>query len=347
MNTPASTATHRLASAEGERGLIDLIRRRLPPAPADLLVGPGDDAAVVRPDRGAFQILTTDAVVEGVHFDLRSSSPADAGHKALAANLSDIASMGGAPRFALLSLMLPDACTLETVDQLLDGFLDLAERARVTVAGGNISRSPGPLIIDVALTGSVRPRKVLTRGGGRAGDRLYVSGSIGAAAAGLAWLKAQGSGTYRERPTDPGLGECVDRHRRPEPRIRLGTIAGRTRAASACLDLSDGLADAVRQMAEASGTGAKVDAGRLPIQPAAVEWFRSTGADPVLRALQGGDDYELLLAVPARAKGRFRALTRLAGGLALTHIGELTKESSLALVRDGVEEALPEGFAHF
>ena len=336
-----------VTSGGGERGLIDLIKRRLPPAPPDLLVGPGDDAAVVRPERGALEILTTDALVEGVHFDLRFSSPADAGHKALAVNLSDIAAMGGAPRFTLLSLMLPGTCTVETVNAILDGFLALAARARVAVAGGNITRSPGPLVIDAAVTGSVRPRKVLTRSGGRAGDWLYVSGSIGTAAAGLEWLEAHGSQASGERPADSGLGECVDRHRRPEPRIRLGMIAGRTRAASACMDLSDGLADAVRQVAQASGTGAKIDAARLPIQPAAAEWFLSRSEDPVVRALEAGDDYELLLAVPARFKGRFRGLTRLVGGLPLTHIGELTRERTLTLVRDGVSENLPEGFSHF
>ena len=172
-------------AAIGERGLIDHIRRRLPPSPAALVVGIGDDAAVAVVDRGALQVLTTDALVEGVHFDRRFSSPADIGYKALAVNVSDIASMGAAPRFALLSLMLPPTLPFADVDGLLDGLLEVAASTGVALAGGNITRSPGPLVVDVTVVGSVRPRRILTRSGGHAGDGLYVSGAIGAAAAGL------------------------------------------------------------------------------------------------------------------------------------------------------------------
>src|SRR5690606_25392128 len=201
------------------------------------------------------------ALVEHVHFDFRFSSPADVGHKALAVNLSDVAAMGGAARFALLSLMLPDACTREIVEGLIDGCLTLAEREKVTLAGGNISRSPGPLVVDMTVTGSGKPRRSLPRGAGRPGDRLYVTGSLGAAAAGLAWLRANAERNVGQDPPEASVADCVTRHRRPEPRTRLGRLLGRNRAASACMDLSDGLADAVRQIATASGTGARIDAG--------------------------------------------------------------------------------------
>lgn len=346
MSTPDRGTTEPLASTLGERGLIERIRRMLPAPPADLLVGPGDDAAVVRPERGAFEILTTDAVVEGVHFDFRFSSPRDVGHKALAINLSDIASMGGTPRFALLSLMVPEAFGLEAFDGVLDGLLKLAGEHRVAIAGGNICRSPGPLVVDVTVTGAARPRKILTRSRGRPGDRLYVSGTIGASSAGLAWLQ-QHAGAGAQATTDGALLECVERHRRPQARVRLGSVIGRTRAASACMDLSDGLADAIRQVAEASGTGARVHAERLPLHPGAREIFTGAGKDPVESAIAGGDDYELLFAVPARLERRFRAAARLAQGIGLTHIGELTAERSLVVVRDGVETPLPGGFVHF
>jgi len=346
LNTPDRVAPGRLAAELGEHGLIERIRSMLPAPPADLLVGPGDDAAVVRPERGAFEILTTDALIEGVHFDFRFSAAADVGHKALAVNLSDIAAMGGTPRFALLSLMLPESCGLDTFDRLVEGFLELAARSRVAVAGGNISRSPGPLVVDVTVTGSARPRKVLTRAGGRAGHRLYVTGMIGAAAAGLSWLREHaGAGEVAQPPGR--LAECVEKHRRPEPRLRLGAVLGRTRAASACMDLSDGLADAVRQIAEASGTGARIEAGRLPVHPGALEIFNGAGQDAVKSALEGGDDYELLFAVPVRYKGRLRAAARLGQGLGITEIGELTAERSLVVLRDGVETPLPPGFVHF
>src|SRR6185436_8442716 len=132
----------------GEHDLILGIRARVPPAPPWLLVGIGDDAAVVKPERGALEVLTTDGLVEGVHFDRRFSTPRDIGWKALAVNLSDVAAMGGTPRLALLSLSLPAAVTADEVHALVDGFLELAADARVTLAGGNDTRSPGPLMVD-------------------------------------------------------------------------------------------------------------------------------------------------------------------------------------------------------
>lgn len=340
MTSPGSGA----APPPGERALIERIRRRLPAPPPSLLVGPGDDAAVVVPERGAFQVLTTDAVVEGIHFDRRFSTLSDVGWKALAVNVSDLAAMGARPEFALLSLILPDGTTAADVDALLDGLLEMAAEAGVALAGGNISRSPGPLVVDVTATGSVRPRRLLTRAAGKPGDQLFVTGSIGAAAAGLDWLRAQ-AGPVPDGPA--GLDGCAARHRRPRPRVRFGMLLGRNKAASACMDLSDGLADGVRQVAEASGTGAVVEAAALPIDQAAREWWASRGADPVLAALSGGDDYELLFAVPKRLRSRLRAVVRSGRGLPFTRIGELTAEPSIVLRRDGAEEEMPEGFTHW
>lgn len=345
MSTPGSTTASGIVSELGERGLIERIRQRLPPPPSHLLVGPGDDAAVIAGERGAFQILTTDALVEGIHFDRRFSSPADIGHKALAVNVSDVAAMGGTAQVALLSLMLPDSTTVEAVDGVLDGLLALASGLKIALAGGNITRSPGPLIIDVTVMGFAKPRKVLTRSGGKPGDVLYVSGTIGAAAAGLDWLRANES--RHAEPSTPAIADCVSRHRRPEPRTRLGSALGRMRAASACMDLSDGLADAVHQIADASGTGARIDAARLPVHPGAVEWFSSGDADPLDRSIRGGDDYELLFSVPPRRRGRLRGVSHAIRGLALTPVGELTSNRTIELVRDGVATPLPTGFSHF
>ncbi|HEU4939843.1 MAG TPA: thiamine-phosphate kinase [Vicinamibacterales bacterium] len=355
MSSPGSATGSRVADV-GERALIERIRARVPAPDTALVVGIGDDAAVAVPDRGALQVLTTDALVEGVHFDRRFSTPTDVGHKALAVNVSDVASMGGTPRFALLSLMLPAHTTLTEVDQLLDGLLDLAKRLHITLAGGNITRSPGPLVVDVTVAGSVRPRRILTRAGGRAGDDLYVTGRIGAAVAGLEWLREQcgiSDDVGEEklvpppRPSDGELAECVERYCRPEPRARLGAILGRTRAASACMDLSDGLADAVTQIASASHTGAEIDAALLPIHSSAQAWFNRKGADAVSAAVAGGDDYELLFAVPPKRRGRLRGVFREARGVPITRIGALTAERSVGLTRNGRLEPLPTGFVHF
>src|SRR5688572_8051790 len=194
----------------GERALIERIRLRIPAAPPFVVVGIGDDAAVVEPERNLLEVLTTDCQVEGVHFDQTFVGAADIGHKALAVNLSDLAAMGAAPRVALLSLVLPPAMLVASVDALVDGVTALAARARISIVGGNIARSSGPLIVDVTVTGSVHSRRVLTRAGARAGDDLYVTGALGGAAAGLRMLRANAG----------SAGSAVERYRRPEPRTR-------------------------------------------------------------------------------------------------------------------------------
>jgi thiamine-monophosphate kinase len=228
------------------------------------------------------------------------------------------------------------------LEALLDGFLGLAARSGTHLVGGNVTRSPGPLVIDVTLSGSAKRRKVLTRAGGRPGDELYVSGTIGGAAAGLAWLEREGAGP----PASEAVGQVVDRFLRPEPRLRLGQLVGRTKAASAAMDLSDGLADAVRQIAEASGTGAVVEASALPVHPGVPEVFASP-EEALAAAVGGGDDYELLFAVPRRAGRRFAAAARLAR-VPVTRIGALAPSAAgLVLRTEAGDRPLPEGYEHF
>jgi thiamine-monophosphate kinase len=293
---------------------------------------------VLAPVRNERLVVTTDAVVEGVHFNCAYSTPADIGHKALSVNLSDLAAMGAVPRWALLSLVLPGSWPVADVEDLVDGLSAQAGRHGVSVVGGNITRTDGPLVVDVTAGGSVQSRRWLTRSGARAGDAIWVSGTLGGAAAGLEMLRSG----IRE-----SASACIARHRRPEPRVRLGVTVGRARAARAAMDLSDGLADALRQVAAASGVGVRVDAEALPIEPGAREWWTSRGGDAVLAALAGGDDYELLLAVPAKG-GRLRSVRRHVADPPLTQIGTFTKDArELVLVRAGNEEALPKGYEHF
>jgi thiamine-monophosphate kinase len=336
----------------GERALIERIRQRLPPGASWLTIGPGDDAAVVEPVRNALDVLTVDTLVEGVHF-ARSLAPASAiGFRALAVNLSDLAAMGAEPRAALLALALPSGWPLTALDGFLDGFLGLGARYGVHLVGGNITRSPGAMVATVTVTGAVGRRQVLTRAGARPGDEVYVSGRIGAAAAGLESLRElQGLPAHptdeEAREEDESLAACQARYRRPEPRVRLGLALARNRAASACMDLSDGLADAASQVADASGAGITLDAAALPLHPAARHWFEAHGADPIRAALAGGDDYELLFTVRPRHRGRLRAARRRAGDVAITRIGVVTAERRVVLKRDGREEPVPSGFAHF
>ena len=309
--------------------------------PPWVIVGPGDDAAVLKPVRGAFDVLTTDVQVEGIHFDRRFVPPDAIGHRALAVNLSDLAAMGARPRVALLSLMLPDALPVADVDAILDGLLALAADTQTALVGGNITRSPGPLVVDVTAVGSVARRKVLGRGGARPGDEVYLTGAIGAARAGLAMLQAGATAD------DRFSAGCRARYLRPVPRVRIGGQLGRVRAASACMDLSDGLADAVRQVCEASGVGALIEAGALPIDPGARTWSEAHGEDAVRAAVQGGDDYELLFTVPRRFRGRLRTVRAIAGDVAITRIGAITRERDIRLRHDGRDEPWPSGFEHF
>ncbi|MBI4477756.1 MAG: thiamine-phosphate kinase [Acidobacteria bacterium] len=356
----------------GELGLIARIKARLPESAPGILVGPGDDAAVMERCRGEELAITTDALVDGVHFD-RSFVPLDAvGYRALAVNLSDLAAMGARPLTCVLSLGLPARTELAAIDRFLDGFLALASQFGVTLAGGNISNSPNVLFVDVTAIGSVRRRRILARRGARPGDDLWVSGEIGAAAAGLEWLRERrdsGFGRLRShdqtertsaslaeaRSAEAGVRDseeeaefsrCIERFLRPEPRVRLGRALASHRAASSCIDLSDGLGDAVRQLCAASGVGAALEADALPIAPPARRWFESHGQPAIDRAIAGGDDYELLFTSAPRVRRRLDAVARL-GRVRLTRVGSITADRRVVLQYGGREEELPPGFAHF
>ncbi|HEV8211070.1 MAG TPA: thiamine-phosphate kinase [Vicinamibacterales bacterium] len=336
-----------------ERELIARIRAHLPPAPPWVLVGIGDDAAVVEPERNRVEVLTVDASVDGVHFD-RALAPPDAiGHRALAVNLSDLAAMGAAPRLALLSMALPPTLPLADFDAIVGGFAALAARHGVQVVGGNLTRTPGPLTIDVTVMGTVKRRQALTRAGARPGDDLYVSGTIGTAAAGLRLLQSSAGSARSQSQSSVGTTEIADSrliraYLTPEPRVALGVHLARNRAASACMDLSDGLSDGLEQVADASGVGMTIDGDAVPIDAGARAVFAARGEDAVAEALRGGDDYELLIAVRPRTQRRLTEAIRR-GGVPLTRIGRCTAERGITVrgahAASPVER--PQGFSHF
>ena len=327
-----------------EQELVGRIKARLAPPPPWMLVGIGDDAAVVEPVRNLVDVLTVDSIVEGVHFDRRYAPPQAIGHRALAVNLSDLAAMGATPRLVLLSFALPSDLSCDDFDAIVDGLVRLAAAHHTHVAGGNLTRSPGPLVIDVTAVGSAKRRQVLKRTGARPGDGVYVTGTVGGARAGLQMLR-----DHREEEPVP-CATCVERYRYPQARVRAGVLLARNRAATACMDLSDGLADGIRQIAEASGVGAAIEREAIPIEPTARAWFESCGADPIIEALRGGDDYELVFTASPKQRGRLRTVLRH-GGVAITRIGTCTKEPTIQLVGDvegkATAAALPMGFSHF
>ena len=293
---------------------------------------------MVEPERNRLEVLTVDALVDGVHFDRRFTPATAIGHRALAANLSDLAAMGATPRMALLSFALPADLPVDDFDGIVDGIAALARTHGTTIVGGNLTRTPGPLTLDITAIGTVKRRGVLTRAGAKAGHLVYVSGSIGAAAAGLRMLQAG----------DAGDETCLERYLRPMPRIRIGQLLGRNHAATSCVDLSDGLGDGVARIADASAVGITIDEAALPVDEQARRWCADRNLDPVTAAIGGGDDYELLFTVHPRQRGRLRAALAH-GDVPLTCIGVCTKEPGVWLKRasDGTTVPMPEGYTHF
>jgi thiamine-monophosphate kinase len=299
---------------------------------------------VIAPGRNTEIVVTTDGLVEDVHFRRAWTSWHDVGHKALAVNLSDLAAMGATPRACLLTLALPPEMAVADVDDLIDGLIRLAAPSQAPLVGGNVTRSPGPVMVDVTAIGACHRRRLLRRSGGRPGEELHVTGALGAAAAALAIRQ---TGISSDVLADEER-RCLERLDRPEPRLRAGSIVARSRAATAAIDISDGLATAVAQLAAASGVGATLDAARIPVALGARTWTARTNADPLALALSGGEDYELLFAVSPRRRGSFRsAVGRCAGEAPMTRIGRLVAAPGVWLERDGSREALPQGYSHF
>jgi thiamine-monophosphate kinase len=306
-------------------------------------MGVGDDAAVVRVGRDRDLILTSDLSIEGVHFTARLHPGRSVGHRALARSLSDIAAMGGVPRFALISVVLPRAISRAWVEEFYRGVIDLARRFRVDVIGGDTSIARRTAMIDVTLAGDVARGGGLLRSGARPGDMIFVSGRLGQSARGLEILKSGARKSKRTREEAEPHSEIVaalKAHLYPEPRCQLGRWLQRAGIPSALMDISDGLSTDLMRMCEASGVGAKVDAGRIP-GPAGVS------ADHSLElALNGGEDYELLFAVPRR---KVRKVPRTYRGVPLHCIGQMSRSRDVLLAhQDGRQSPLaPAGYDHF
>jgi len=282
----------------GEFGLIRRLLGRVPVEGAGVVTGPGDDAAVVEVgDR--MLIATADLLVEGRHFDRRFSTAADIGFKALTVNMSDIAAMGGRPRWALISIGAPADEPVATLEDLYDGIAEAARASGVVVIGGDTVGADA-IIVSVAVLGEPGEGGVVGRSGARAGDLLGVTGGIGGAAAGLALLRAA-ERDPEARALLERFPNLADAHRRARARIREGmaaTVAG----AHAMIDVSDGLAQDVGHIAEASGTGVVLQTVDVPLEPGVAEasaWGASS-------ALTGGDDYELAIAVAPEDLDRLR-----------------------------------------
>lgn len=303
------------------------------------VLGIGDDAAVWRPGPDTEQVATSDLLLEGVHFDLATTPLSDLGAKALAVNLSDLAAMGAVARWALLSLGLqgdPDRYR-----PLVEEFVKEARVAGVTVVGGDTCAVRGGLVIAVTAVGEVPAGRAVTRAGARPGDEVWVTGTPGESAAGLALLGADVKGLERD-----ARRRLVGRHLRPTARTAEG-VALREAGVSAMIDISDGLAGDLGHVLAASAVGALLNAEALPISDDLRAYCRASQVDPVSLVLEGGEDYELAFTVPAAAEARVARLTE-AGEVAACPIGRIEAAPGLRMRLGGeVRPVTSRGYEHF
>jgi thiamine-monophosphate kinase len=312
----------------GEFGLIEALRRVLSPevvAGPGLQVGIGDDAAIWSPAAGESIVITTDSLVDGVHFRLDWTDWGSLGHKSLAVNLSDLAAMGARPRIALISLGLTGDERVSDLEDLYRGIDALAARHGVLIAGGDIVSSPKGVAIHVTVLGETRSGRALQRSGAQIGDLVCVSGTIGASAAGYHLLGESEEGSRSGSMTAELL---IAAHLRPQPRIALGKVLLESEATSA-MDLSDGLFGDLPKVLEMSRVGAKIELSKLPIAASVRALFPDEWID---FATRGGEDYELLFTLPPESFEKVRAEAKGIDAT-ITAIGEIIERGEGPSIR--------------
>jgi thiamine-monophosphate kinase len=322
----------------GEFDLLAKVRERLPPPGPRVSVGSGDDAAVTLPDGAT--ATSVDALVDGVHFRREWATPAQIGRKALAAALSDLAAMGAESGEAYVVLGAPTDLSEADCLELVDGILALAAETGTTLAGGDVTRAP-VLTLAVTVVGHAgAPEQLVRRGGARPGDALVLTGEIGGAAAGLLLLERP---ELAETISAPSAERLRARQIEPLPRLAEGRALAAAGARS-MIDLSDGLGGDAAHVAVASGAGLRIDAGALPLQEGVVAVAAAAGLDPLQLAASGGEDYELLAALPPlRLDGATGKVTG-AGGAKLTRVGEVVAGNGVEIRLRGGGLLPPAGF---
>ena len=339
-------------SVVGERALLRHLRARIPRG-AGVVTGVGDDAAAV--ETGPLTLVTTDCMVERVHFRREWSPPPLLGRKALSVNLSDVAAMAGVPRYATVSLCLTPDTTMGFVDALYDGLLARAAECGVEVVGGNLAAAESALVIDVTLLGA--GDRVLLRSGAQAGDAVVVTGTLGGAAAGLgcllegARLDAEGrlisAGRWSTAVAED-VRHCLRTQLDPDPPLSFGRALAEHDLVHAAMDISDGLSGDLLAMCEASGVSAWIEADRLPVDPHAAALEKEGGTDGFSLALHGGEDYQLLLAVPPDSMAGLNDLAQV-WSLPLTVVGQFAAgPPGLSLkFGDALRRLKPKAHDHF
>jgi thiamine-monophosphate kinase len=327
---------------------------RLPAS--DLLYGIGDDAAIIGQAGRGETVVSADLLVEEIDFRLETMPPRWLGHNALAVSLSDIAAMGARPRWSMLSIGIPrEIWETPFVDDFYDGFFALAARHKVSLIGGDVSRTPERIVVDSIVIGEAARGRAILRGGARPGDHIFVTGTLGGSAAGFRLL-SRGARLMRgnvSRTSKAGArsseGRAVEelllRHLRPQARVEWGELLGAKRLATAMIDLSDGLSSDLQHLCRESRVGAFIEAARVPFNPL-IPQLRDDDFDPLALALDGGEDFELLFTVSPRDLKR---LPREVCGVSVTYLGDVTNETGRVMLLEGARgrRLKAQGFSHF
>src|SRR5689334_18482466 len=349
---PASQRHAQSSSSKSEFDFIASLRQRVTASALkkeSLIAGIGDDAAVFRSSTGKETVITADLLVEDIDFRRTTTPPFLLGHKALAVSLSDIAAMGARPLWSLVSIGVPeDIWQTEFVDHFYDGLLKLANQYGVQLIGGDTSRTNESIVVDSVVAGECATASAVMRSGASAGDQIFVTGSLGAAAAGLRLIE-RGAHLAEQNLADEDsqkLDHVLIRQLRPEPRVGWGIVLGEERLATAMIDLSDGLSSDLNRVCEAGGVGALIDSALLPIDNRVVELCGRRALDPLQLALHGGEDFELLFTVKPADVAR---MPKRVDGVEIKRIGEITNAIEGVRISEGprVWDLKPGGWKHF
>jgi len=321
----------------GEFGLIELITKKILSKDKRVLVNIGDDAAVIRSSSDKLLIFTTDTMVDRVHFDLRYCTFEEIGWKAMTANLSDIAAMGGLPTYALVTIGLPGSMQAESVLSIYKGASAVAGKHDCKIIGGDTTLVPKDLFISIALLGEVEKKAFVTRSGARKGDLICVTGKLGEALAGYQYLKKYG----RDKLS------LVRKHLKPVPRITQARELVRKLRVNSMIDISDGLSSELFHLAEESGLGVLIHERHVPVSPKCTKLASLFGAEPLPWALSSGEEYELLFTVDRKDEDK---LGRIRANLDVSIIGRMVdKAQGLKMVRESgaLSPLRRSGFVHF
>jgi thiamine-monophosphate kinase len=326
----------------GELELIAQLAKIFGAAPPEVVLGISDDCAALDLGGADYLLWTVDTLVEGVHFDLTYVSLSQLGRKSLAVNLSDLAAMGGKALYALLSLGWPPGRDLAGALEFGEGLAACARDYGVAVIGGDTVSSPPGLTVALTVLGRVPKSEILRRSGARIGDLVYVTGPLGQSAAGLEIL----SGALK---LDPTLREVLVRaHLDPQPQLAAGRLLARKGLATACIDLSDGVATDLMHICQLSGVGARLNANDIPIPPEVKTVARMVGQDPLELALQGGEDYHLLFTSPPDQASQLPAVFTQAGLEIPNRVGEIVPGKEVLLITKEKEKIISgRGYDHF